>query len=481
MLPLNSSHIPATFILLGFPGLEAIYGWISIPFCFMLIISFAANGLLLHVIIRDYKLHQPMYLFLSMLAITDILFLLSTCPTMLGIFLLHCQSIRSEACLLQMFALHIQVIIESSVLVAMAFDRYVAICQPLRYTSILSNSVITKVGLFSVLRGTVMHAPLVTSLLFLPYCKGNHLSYSFCLHQDLMKLACDETNTFNIMYGLAVIICSFALDLAIIILSYILIIRGVLDVTSEMEQKRLFNTCASHLLAVFFFYLSNLASSVSNRYIPMNPLFTTVVTNTLMFVCPLLNPITYSIKNKQIHDSLYQAFHKRGTMSYENRKFLSGFISLYREEECLWLTSSPDYSNKQKREAAYTRMIDIFLKLYEISLRVGPKENRKVEESKRSGAGADKVYVPQLWYYKDLHFLLEKRSATESLVVMAEFEEGSLDVEETEGAPEEDLSRTPALINTSPGEPTSPQRPTGKRKPRKTKFIEDPLLAEARS
>ncbi|XP_063797659.1 uncharacterized protein LOC134961338 [Pseudophryne corroboree] len=109
------------------------------------------------------------------------------------------------------------------------------------------------------------------------------------------------------------------------------------------------------------------------------------------------------------------------------------------------------------------------------------KENRTVEESKRSGAGADKMYVPQLGYFKDLNFFLEKRSAKESMVVMAEFEEGSLDMEEAEGTPEEDLSHTPALINPSPEEPTSPPRPTGKRKPRKTTFVEDPLLVEARS
>ncbi|XP_063806711.1 uncharacterized protein LOC134989974 [Pseudophryne corroboree] len=180
-------------------------------------------------------------------------------------------------------------------------------------------------------------------------------------------------------------------------------------------------------------------------------------------------------------------------MSYKNREFLSGFISLYREEKCLWLTSSPDYSNKQKREAAYTRMVDYSKLTFSAAsvawvckkianLRtVFVKENRKVEESKRSGAGADNVYVPQLWYFKDLNFLLEKRSAKESMVVMAEFEEGSLDVDEAEGTPEEDLSRTPALINISPEEATSPPRPTGKRKPRKTKFVEDPLLAEARS
>ncbi|XP_063816753.1 uncharacterized protein LOC135056001 [Pseudophryne corroboree] len=207
-----------------------------------------------------------------------------------------------------------------------------------------------------------------------------------------------------------------------------------------------------------------------------------------------MNKFSFINEQERSYRSVKSAYNRSNiiAMSYESRDFLLGFISLYREEECLWLTSSPDYSNKQKREAAYNCLVEYSKPtFFEASMAwvrkkianirtVFVKENRKVEESKRSGAGTDKIYVPQLWYYKELNFLLEKRSAKESLVVMAEPEKGSLDVEEAEETPEE-LSRTPDLNNTSPEEPKSPQLQGSRRNPRKTKFVKDPLLLDARS
>ncbi|XP_075053706.1 olfactory receptor 51G2-like [Mixophyes fleayi] len=312
MLLLNSSQFPATFVLMGMSGFEAIYSLISIPICFMFFLSVFGNGLILHVIIQDHKLHQPMYLFLSMLATTDLLFSLFTSPSVLGIFLFHYQSIRSKVCLFQMFFIHSLSIIESSLLLAMAFDRFVAICHPLRYTTILTSSVITRIGLVCAIRGTLIHVPPVTSLLFLPYCNGNILSHSYCLHQDVMKLACDGTNTFNIMYGLAVILCTVTLDMVLIILSYILIIKAVLHVTSEIEQYRLFSTCVSHLCAVFMFYVPLVALSIVHRFgIEVPPVFINLMANTYLFVPPMLNPIIYSIKSRQIREGFYQAFYRR--------------------------------------------------------------------------------------------------------------------------------------------------------------------------
>ncbi|XP_075704281.1 olfactory receptor 51A4-like [Rhinoderma darwinii] len=312
MTMLNSSHIPTTFHLVGLSGLENIYGWISVPFCFMFFVSISGNGLILHVIHRDYKLRQPMFRFLSMLAVTDILFSLSTSPSVLAIFLFHHHNIQCHVCLLQMFFIHSLSIIESSLLVAMAFDRFVAICHPLRYTTILTNSAVTKIALVSVFRGTIIHLPPVGSLQFLPYCKGNVLSHSYCLHQDVMKLACDGTNTFNIMYGLAVILCTVTVDMILISISYILIIKAVHDVTSKMEQYKLFNTCVSHLCAVCMFYGPMVALSVVHRFrIQVSPVFVNFMANAYLFIPPMLNPIIYSIKSRQIRESLRNIFYLR--------------------------------------------------------------------------------------------------------------------------------------------------------------------------
>ncbi|XP_073468439.1 olfactory receptor 51G2-like [Aquarana catesbeiana] len=314
MLP-NKSQIPAMFLLTGMPGLESLYGWISLPFCFMFFTSIIGNGLILLVIVKDYKLHQPVFFLLSMLAVTDLLFTLVTSPSVLAVFLFDHEAVKSQLCLLQMFFIHSLSITESSLLVAMAFDRYVAICHPLRYTSILTSSVVAKIGLLSALRGTLLHIPPVLSLKFLPYCKGNALSHSYCLHQDVMKLACHGTNTFNIMYGLAVILCTVTLDSLLIVLSYILIVRAVLHVT-KTDRYKLFNTCVSHLCAVFLFYAPMVALSLVHRFgKEVSPLFLTLLANAYLFFPSMLNPIIYSAKNKQIREALLQIFH-RGPMDW---------------------------------------------------------------------------------------------------------------------------------------------------------------------
>ncbi|KAM3910429.1 olfactory receptor 51L1-like [Leptodactylus fuscus] len=275
----------------------------------MFFTSFAGNGLILHVICRDYKLHQPMFLFLSTLAVTDILFSMSTSPSVLSIFLFHHHNIQSQVCLLQMSFIHVLSIAESSLLAAMAYDRCVAICHPLRYTAILTNSLVAKFILVSVIRGTLF-LPTVSSLQFLPYCKGNVLSHSYCLHQDVMKLACDGTNTFNIIYGFTVIICTVIVDMILIVLSYILIIRAVLDVTSRLDQYKLFNTCVSHLCAVGMFYVPMVGLSVVHRFqIQVSPVFINFIANSYVLVPPMLNPIIYSMKNRQIREIFCEILH----------------------------------------------------------------------------------------------------------------------------------------------------------------------------
>lgn len=310
-MSVNKSQIPATFLLAGMPGLESLYGWISFPFCFMFFTSIIGNGVILLVIIKDYKLHQPMFFFLSMLAITDVLFTLVTSPSVLAIFLFNYQLIKSHLCLLQMFLIHSLSIMESSLLVAMAYDRYVAICHPLRYSSILTGSVVAKIGLVSTLRGTLLHIPPVSSLNFLPYCKGNGLSHSYCLHQDVMKLACHGSNTFNIMYGLVVILCTVTLDIILIVLSYIFIVHAVLHVT-RMDRYKLLNTCVCHLCAVLVFYVPMVALSMLHRFGGQgSPVFLSLMANAYLFLPAMLNPIIYSVKSKQIRDALFRRIHKK--------------------------------------------------------------------------------------------------------------------------------------------------------------------------
>ncbi|XP_032659836.1 olfactory receptor 51G2-like, partial [Chelonoidis abingdonii] len=190
-------------LLTGISGLKDIHLWISISFCLMYVISIVGNSVILFIIKTGPSLHEPMYIFLSMLAITDLGLSVTTMPTILGIFLFKSREISLDACFAQLFFIHSLSYIESSVLLLMAFDRFVAICNPLRYASILNPPKIAKMGLVCVLRAVVLIFPLPFLLKRFQYCRANVLSHSFCVHQDVMKLACSDI-TVNSIYGLSI-------------------------------------------------------------------------------------------------------------------------------------------------------------------------------------------------------------------------------------------------------------------------------------
>ncbi|KAF5918638.1 hypothetical protein HPG69_005672 [Diceros bicornis minor] len=223
-----------TFLLTGIPGLESAHDWISIPFCCLYAIALSGNSMILFVIITQQTLREPMYYFLSMLSAADLGLTVSTMSTTLGILWFDASEISLDTCIVQMFFLHGFTFIESGVLVAMAFDRYVAICDPLRYTTILTNSRITQMGLLMIIRAVVLIVPLLLLLKPLDFCRVNILSHSYCYHPDVIKLACSDTQVNNI-WGLINLILTTGVDTPCIFLSYILIIFSVLNIVSPEE------------------------------------------------------------------------------------------------------------------------------------------------------------------------------------------------------------------------------------------------------
>ncbi|XP_050824053.1 olfactory receptor 51G2-like [Gopherus flavomarginatus] len=300
----------AVFLLTGIPGKQDVHLWISIPFCLMYVISTVGNSVILFIVKTDPSFHEPMYIFLSMLAITDLALLISTMPTTLGIFLFNSREISLDACFAQLFFIHSLAFIESSVLLLMAFDRFVAICNPLRYASILTLPRIQKMGLVFVLRGVSLIFPLPFLLKRFQYCRVNVLSHCYCLHQDLVKMACTDI-TINYIYGFFLTVTVLGLDSLFIFLSYVMILKTVLKITSHMECLRALNTCVSHLCAVLLFYTPQLGLGLIHGYWKTSPpLLNLFLGYISLFVPPLMNPIVYTVKSQQLSARIIRMFFK---------------------------------------------------------------------------------------------------------------------------------------------------------------------------
>ncbi|XP_074836147.1 olfactory receptor 51G2-like [Carettochelys insculpta] len=300
----------AVFHLIGIPGHEDVHLWIALIFCLMYVISIVGNSVILLIIKTDPSLHEPMYIFLSMLAVTDIGMSLATMPTILGTFLFNSKDISLDACFAQLFFIHVLAKTESSVLLLMAFDRFIAISNPLRYTSILTLPRIAKVWLVLLLRGVAVIFPLPFLLKRFRYCRDNVLSHSYCLHQDVMKMACSDI-TVNSIYGMFTTLFTLGLDSLLIFLSYVMILKTVLSVASRAECLRALNTCVSHLCAVLLFYIPDIGLAVVHRFgNSSSHLFQVLLGYVYLLVPPLVNPIVYSVKSKHLRARIIRSFSK---------------------------------------------------------------------------------------------------------------------------------------------------------------------------
>ncbi|XP_009669143.2 olfactory receptor 51G2 [Struthio camelus] len=297
----NISYLnPSIFLLTGIPGMEGGNMWVAIPFCSMYVISILGNSTVLFIIKADHSLHKPMYLFLSMLAAADLGVCLSTLPTVLSVLLFDSREIGFHACLAQMFFIHCFSIMDSGVLWAMAFDRFMAIYNPLQYASVLTNPRVGLIGLGLMVRSVSLLIPLPILLMRLPFCRSHVLAHSFCLHPNLIQLPCADTKV-NSLYGLFVLQATFGLDSLSIVLSYVMIIRTVLSIASKEERLKALNTCVSHICAVLIYYIPMIGLSMVYRFGKHTPpQIHTLMANIYLLVPPVLNPIIYSVKAKQI-------------------------------------------------------------------------------------------------------------------------------------------------------------------------------------
>ncbi|XP_044116714.1 olfactory receptor 52D1-like [Neovison vison] len=303
MPPLNTSRpSPVTFLLMGIPGLEHLHVWIGIPFCSMYVVAVVGNVTILAVVRAERSLHEPMFLFLCMLSITDLVLSTSTLPRMLCLFWLGVHDIAFDACLTQMFFIHSFTAMESGFFLAMAFDRYVAICHPLRHTTILTHARITIMGIIVVIRGIAFFSPHPILLKQLPYCRTRIIAHTYCEFMAVVKLACMDIRATK-SYSLSMASIIGSCDAILIAVSYAFILRSVFRLPSREAGFKALGTCGSHVCVILVFYSTAGFSIFTHRFGKNVPAHIHIfIANMYLLVPPFLNPIVYGVRTKKIRE-----------------------------------------------------------------------------------------------------------------------------------------------------------------------------------
>ncbi|XP_028647525.1 olfactory receptor 10A4-like [Erpetoichthys calabaricus] len=294
----GTEHAVKEFYLVGVPGLQDRQNLLCILFLLLYVAVMAGNLLMLYLVLLDQRLHTPMYFFLCHLSVLDVLLSTLILPKMMAVFLLEDRLISFAGCFLQMYLILASGSTENIILLVMAYDRYVAIMKPLHYHLIINGKVC--VVLTTVAWALGYMAPLlhVLDAMSLPYCGPNIVQYCYCDFSSVAILACADV-TDVLKKAVVAAMCVVNIPLLLILGSYFIIILNIYSRSKE-DSKKAFSTCASHLFIVSVYYFS------------ADLLYITVVTGSMSadnrvimgvlsyLLTPLLNPIVYSLRNKQI-------------------------------------------------------------------------------------------------------------------------------------------------------------------------------------
>ncbi|MBZ3878267.1 Olfactory receptor 52M1 [Sciurus carolinensis] len=288
MGPDNKSEVsPNSFVLMGIPGLEHLHVWIGIPFCSMYVVAVVGNVTILAVVRAERSLHEPMFLFLCMLSVTDLVLSTSTLPRMLCLFWLGAHDIAFDACLAQMFFIHSFTAMESGFFLAMAIDRRIA-----------------KMGAAVVVRGVAFFSPHPVLLKQLPYCRTRIIAHTYCEFMAVVKLACVDIGATK-RYSLAVASVIGSCDGFFIAFSYALILSTVFRLPSREASLKALGTCGSHVCVILVFYSTAVFTFLTHRFgHNVNPQIHIFIANMYLLVPPFLNPIVYGIRTKKIREQV---------------------------------------------------------------------------------------------------------------------------------------------------------------------------------
>ncbi|XP_061269176.1 olfactory receptor 10J1 [Bos javanicus] len=305
----SENHTLTTeFVLQGFSSFHEHQLTLFVMFLAPYILTLAGNIIIVIIIRIDHHLHTPMYFFLSMLSTSETIYTLVILPRMLSSLVGMSQSISLAGCATQMFFFVTFGITNCFLLTAMGYDRYVAICHPLRYTVIMNRRVCIQLVWGACSIGLIVAMTQVTSVFRLPFC-ATKVAHFFCDIRPVMKLSCIDT-TVNEILTLIISVFVLVVPMGLVFISYILIISTILKIASAEGRKKAFATCASHLTVVIVHYgcasIAYLKPKSENSKDEDQ-----LISVTYTVVTPLLNPVVYTLRNKEAKDALLRAIGRK--------------------------------------------------------------------------------------------------------------------------------------------------------------------------
>ncbi|XP_009937201.1 olfactory receptor 4S2 [Opisthocomus hoazin] len=308
----NASSVKE-FILLGLSDNQGVQKICFVIFLFFYTIIVAGNLLTVITVISSQCLNSPMYFFLCYLSFVDICYSSVTAPKMIADFLEENKTISFVGCIAQLFGVHFFACTEIFILTVMAYDRYIAICRPLHYTTLMTRRVCGRMVIGSWVGGFVHSLAQTLLTTQLPFCGPNKINHYFCDVHPLLQLACTDTYAVGIIVvansGMITLTCFF-----ILVMSYVVILVSLKSQTSEGRHKAL-STCGSHITVVVLFfgpctfiYIRPSSNLSEDKNVAV---FYTVIT-------PMLNPLIYTLRNEEVKSAMRKLWSRK--VQSENRK-----------------------------------------------------------------------------------------------------------------------------------------------------------------
>ncbi|CAM4558485.1 unnamed protein product [Lepidochelys kempii] len=293
------------FILLGFGTFPQLQILLFLLFLVICIVTLAGNILIIALVVADQHLHTPMYFFLGSLSCLETCYSLTILPRMLASLLTGDRTISVSGCLTQLYFFGSLAAAECSLLSVMSYDRYLAICKPLHYASLMNSRFCIKLVVGSWIGGFICMAICISMTSRITFCGPNEIDHFFCDLSPVIKLSCSDTHTVEVTAFINSSIFTLP-PFLLILASYVCIISTILRISSTTGRKKVFSTCSSHLIVVTIFYGTLVivylvsGSDILRHLNKVFSVFYGVLT-------PLVNPLIYSLRNKEVKEAFRKA------------------------------------------------------------------------------------------------------------------------------------------------------------------------------